>query len=73
MMNEVKLPAYEAFHVVSEQLKYWMHQDVSVQEAMEALDIKPSKMYGIGYQRATWFDLGIVMVKEWKNVCQGRK
>ena len=67
MQNGNKFTPYEAFHVVSEQLKYWMHQDVTVQEAMEALDIKPTKFYGIGYHKADWFDLGLVMVKEWKD------
>ena len=73
MPKECKFKEYEAFFLVSEQLKYWMHQDVTVQEAMEALEIKPNRMYGIGWHKADWFDLGLVMVKEWKYKYDGKE
>ena len=60
------MPAYEVFFIISEQLKYWMNEDVTPQEAMEALDVPRRSMYGVGFYKATWMDVAIAMAKRWK-------
>lgn len=60
------IKAYEVFFIVSEQIKHWEEEGLSPQEAMEALEIAPSKMYGVGFGRATFIDVGIRMIKDYK-------
>ena len=57
----------EAFLITAEQLKFWMSQDVSPQEAMEALEIKPNKVTGAGWKKADWMDVGLALVKTWAD------
>jgi len=62
----IDIPAYEIFFIISEQLKYWMNEDLTPQEAMEAMEMPRRSMYGIGFQKATWMDVAIAMAKNWK-------
>jgi len=57
----------ECFMITAEQLKFWMSQDVSPQEAMESLGIRANKVTGAGWKKADWMDVGVSLVKIWAD------
>ena len=57
----------EIFMITAEQLKFWMSQDVSPQEAMESLGIRANKVTGAGWKKADWMDVGVSLVKIWAD------
>ena len=65
-INPLDIPAHERFFIVSEQLKYWEEEKLSPQEAMEALEIKPTRYTGKGFHNATFMDVGLEMIKHYK-------
>lgn len=64
--NVLDLKAYEKFFIVAEQLKYWETEGLTPQDAMEALDIKPTRYTGKGFYRANFMDVGLAMIKHYK-------
>ena len=63
-LDDVK--AHERFFIVAEQLKYWEMEGFTPQEAMEALEIKPTRYTGKGFYRANFLDVGLAMIKHYK-------
>ena len=63
-LDDVK--AHERFFIVAEQLKYWETEGFTPQEAMEALEIKPTRYTGKGFYRANFLDVGLAMIKHYK-------
>ena len=64
--NPLDVKAHESFFIVAEQLKYWEMEGFTPQEAMEALDLKPTRYTGKGFYRANFYDVGLAMIKHYK-------
>ncbi len=64
--NPLDVKAHERFFIVAEQLKYWEMEGFTPQEAMEALEIKPTRYTGKGFYRANFLDVGLAMIKHYK-------
>jgi len=67
MIEDRLVTVDEAFLITAEQLKFWMAQDVSPQEAMEALEIRANRITGAGWKKADWMDVGLALVKTWAD------